>query len=288
MSVPSVYAQESATGYEIGGFFINLNILEFESDLDGQETELDADKEPIIDKEEFAHSDEWEFELTPYIHFPSADFDSTVQGQTQNVDLSFGDIIDEFDIFSASAHFEGFKGNWGFIINSGYSTLNGDFDLGPLIDLDVDIVDTAFDIALSHRFDPLPLQDERKYPNLVFYTKTGVRYRYLRQKIDIDPGPRLGDSYDWVEPVVGGRVRLHTSKKLFFNLAADFAGFGVGSATDITFNLLGGVAYSLSEQLMLKAGYYYQYTDYSRGSGFKEFGLEGELQGPIIGVGWRF
>lgn len=268
----------------------NIELFDFDllmqrSDLLSDETQLDS--QPTEDGSS-AYTDEWEFELTPYFHFPAVDYRATVNGQDKDLDLSFGDLIDEFDVIAVSAHFEGYKGNWGFIFNNAYASIQGDFDIGPFIDLDVDIVDYPIDLALGYRFDPLPLEEGRDYPNLVFTTKAGLRYHYLRQKIDISPGPKLGQSEDWVEPVVGGRVRLHTSEKLWFNLTTDFGGFGLGSASDITINVLGGLGYEITENFAVRVGYLYSYIDYSKGSGIKEFGLKGDMQGPLVGFTWRF
>lgn len=235
-----------------------------------------------------AYPDEWEFELTPYFQFPAVDYRATVAGQSKDLDLSFGDLMDDFDVLAISGHFEGYKGNWGFIFNSAYASIQGDFEIGPFLDLDVDIVDFPTELALGYRFDPYPLQEGRDYPNLVFTAKTGLRYHYLRQRIDIDPGPKLGQSEDWVEPVVGGRVRLHTSEKLWFSLMTDFGGFGIGSASDITVNVLGAFGYEFTKNFGIRVGYLYNYIDYSKGSGIKEFALKGDMQGPLVGFTWRF
>ncbi|MHC4942072.1 MAG: hypothetical protein ACYTG7_03545 [Planctomycetota bacterium] len=240
-----------------------------------------------------AYPDEWQFELTPYAHLPFVNYDSTVAGQTVDVDLSFGDLLDDFDVFALSAHFEGWKGNWGFIIDSAYASLEGDFDFGPFIDVDVDIVDFPIDLALGYRLDPIPLTEGQQYPNLVISGKAGARYHYLRQEIRLSLPPPLptvkpGKSEDWVAPVVGGRIRLHTSEKLWFNLYGDFAGFGIGSTPDITINFLLGLGYKFTDTFSIRGGYYYSYIDYSRGSGIKEFGLKGYQQGPVIGATWSF
>jgi hypothetical protein len=224
---------------------------------------------------------------------PFVDYDSTIAGQTVGVDLSFGDLLDDFDVFAFSGHIEAWKGNWGIIFDSAYASLDGDFDFGPFVDVDVDIVDSPTDLSVGYRFEPIPLEEGQKYPNLDLSGKVGARYHYLRQQIRLSlPGPlpaiRLGQSEDWVAPVVGGRIRLHTSEKWIFNLYGDFAGFGIGSTPDITINFLAGFGYKFTETFGIRAGYYYSYIDYSRGSGIKEFGLKGYQQGPVIGCTWIF
>ena len=75
--------------------------------------------------------DEWEFEFAPYIWLP-ADIDgsSTVAGVTVELDLSLGDIFDNFDVFALTGRLEAWKGDqWGIIFDGMYVGLDGDFDV---------------------------------------------------------------------------------------------------------------------------------------------------------------
>ena len=92
------------------------------------------------------------------------------------------------------------------------------------------------------------------FPNLTFNPLAGLRYHYLRQKINLTPGPSVGDSFDWVEPVVGGRVILTLNEKVDVRLAVDVGGFGIGSASDLTSNFLLTTAITVSESVGIRIG----------------------------------
>ncbi len=97
-------------------------------------------------------------------------------------------------------------------------------------------------------------------------------------------GRTLGTSEDWVEPFVGGRVIWSLNDKLAINIAGDVGGFGIGSASDLTWQIKGGVDYKLSKNVTFNAGYRYVELDYSRGSGANEFGIDMRAKGPFVGL----
>lgn len=234
-------------------------------------------------------SDEWDIYITPYFWAPSLDFDSTVSGQTAPIDLSFSDVLDDFDVFGLSTHLEAWKGRLGIIFNGDYIDLETDVDMksGPVsIDADVDITDTTIDFGIAYRFDVSEKIRIAPYG--------GLRYHYLKQEIKLKgalgPNPigtTLGTSYDWLEPLVGAIMDLGLTDKLSFLVKADASGFGVGSASDLTWNVWCAFDYKFSEKHSLKLGYRYYDMDYSRGSGAEEFGFDGSEQGPVVGFTFK-
>lgn len=245
---------------------------------------------PDLDAEVFksrSYSDEWEFAFTPYANLPAVNYDATVAGSTVNIDMSLSDLLDNFDVLAFSGHFEAWKGNWGILFDGAYTSLDSDFEKA-FFKINVDIVDTPIDLSAGYRIEPIRLSVDNNFPTLVFDFKGGARYHYLRQKINLNPGPRVGESYDWVEPVVGGRGRFYFNEKAHVIVMSDVSGFGIGSASDITWSAMAGFGYNVSNWFALKAGYYYSYIDYSRGSGLNEFGLEGYQHGPALGATFKF
>jgi opacity protein-like surface antigen len=69
---------------------------------------------------------------------------------------------------------------------------------------------------------------------------------------------------------------------------ADFGGFDIGEGSNLTWNLLAGIDYQLSENLNLKAGYRIFDVDYDSGSGNSKFGLDAKFRGPILGLKYSF
>jgi opacity protein-like surface antigen len=247
---------------------------------------------PLAYAQDSSDTKAWKFEVTPYFWAPTLDAVSTVSGQSVAMDLSFSDIWDNFDVFGLSARVEAWKGKCGLIFDGMYLDLDGDFSLQtpgpPTIGVDVDIEQTMLDFAVSYRLV--------EAPRLSFETIVGARYTDLKQEITLDvtyspvgpPGTVLGGSENWVEPFVGGRMVYGINERWKFLLRGDVGGFGIGSASDLTWNLLAGFDYRPWQRASIKLAYRIYSIDYERGSGTDKFGFDGELHGPMVGVTFYF
>ena len=94
---------------------------------------------------------------------------------------------------------------------------------------------------------------------------------------------------NWVDPLVGVRVRQQLASGDEFQLKGDIGGFGVGSK--ISWHTFGGYVHNfefggLNWSSMI--GYRALEVDYSQGSGLLQSGLNAVLQGPIAAIGLRF
>ena len=238
--------------------------------------------------------DKWNFQVSPYFNANSLDVKSTVSGQTADIDLSFSDIIDDFDVWGVSTRVLARKGEskWGFILDGWYLNLSSYFKMDdPIIqEVDVDIEQAQVDLAVMYRlFKGLPMKKAGCYLPLSLDVWGGARYAYLKQKIKPRSGvptipSTLGKSKDWVEPLVGARIQFPLTKKLTLNVLGDVSGFGVGSASDRTWSFESGFDYQLFEKVSIKLAYKYYDIKYSNGSGTSEFGLDGTEQGPWLGI----
>jgi opacity protein-like surface antigen len=242
--------------------------------------------------------DKWQFEVTPlYINANSLDLDSTVAGTTTVIDLDISDVFDDFDVWGVAALFEARKGKskWSILFNGSYINLNGDFNLKPSAPakVKVDIEQAIVDLAVSYRlFRGLPMKKQGCYLPLSLDVWAGGRYVYLKQEIspNLEAGisTKLGTSKDWVEPLVGARIQFCLTKKLTFNAHGNVSGFGVGSASDTTWDFTTGFDFRLTERTSIKLAYRIYDIDYSNGSGTEEFGLDGKIEGPWLGMTLHF
>ena len=260
---------------------------------DSSDTEQDVKDAPPT-------SDQWQFTFIPYLWLPSVDARATVEGKTQKVKLNFSEIIDNFDLFGIMGRFEAWKGKWGLILDVMYADLDGDFrNSNPLIPNDpflnklkVDIKQANVDFAVSYQLCKLPLRNEHHFPILTIAPICGGRYTYLKQEITPTIKsvltPKLGGSKDWVEPYIGSLILLQFTEKVSCGLRWDFGGFGIGSASTKTWNLAAAVGYRFSKRYQIRLGYQIYDIDYSNGSGNDEFGLDGRLYGPKIGLMYHF
>ena len=68
----------------------------------------------------------------------------------------------------------------------------------------------------------------------------------------------------------------------------DVGGFGIGSASELTWNAMTGFRYQLNENAFLRLGYKVQGFDYSSGSGLSQFGADWTAHGVALAVTFTF
>jgi hypothetical protein len=256
--------------------------------------------QPVYGQEAMGQPDGWEIRLMPYFWMPSMDSEGTVGGPlggslSGNVELNFCEVMDYFN-FGAMGRLEAWKNRWGFTFDGLFMNLGADGSFEgrrgvTSFDLDADVRLGIADFGLAYRIfeQKIGNNDAQK---LTFEPYVGLRYGYLREKIDLNVdiagvgniGARPGGSEDWVEPFVGGRVILDLNDKFAFNIRGDAGGFGIGSASEMLWQIAFGVDYKLSTNTFLNAGYRIVDLDYSRGSGSEELGIDLQAKGPFVGV----
>ncbi len=231
-----------------------------------------------ITKAEDVTKDEWS--VTPYFWLPSVDIVSKLPGvPAVPVKLDFDEIWDKFDVLALSARGEYWKGKYGLVADALWMDISAD-GLGPMQASDLHIVDGVADLMAAWRGNLSA--DNPDGVSVRFMA--GGRYHYLRQKIG---GPvSLGDSYDWLEVVLGWQVLAPMGENWLASARGDMAGFGIGSGSELTWSVGAGVGYKFTEHWAAKLGYRYYDIDYSRGSDIQEFALDGNMNGPWIGVSY--
>lgn len=236
----------------------------------------------------------------PYFWMPSLDAEGTVDGPlggslSANIDLSFGDVLDYLN-FTAMGRMEAWNGKWGLTFDGIFMNLGADGSFQGrrgVVDfsLDADVRLGMADFALAYRLIEQRFGDD-SHQCLTFEPYGGLRYSYLREIIDLNvdiagvgtQGVTLGTSEDWVEPFVGGRVVWYLNDKWSLNARGDAGGFGIGSASNLTWQILGGVDYQFTQSIIFNAGYRYVELDYSHGSGSDKLGIDLRAKGPYLGL----
>jgi hypothetical protein len=209
--------------------------------------------------------------------------------------MGFDDILDYLD-FAAMGRMEAWKGKWGLTFDGVFMNLSEDRGYEGSrgvtnFNLDVDARLGMADFGFIHRLFETRFGGMNEQ-RLIFEPYGGLRYGYLRQKIELNvniagvgtTGATLGGSEDWVEPFVGGRVIWDLDDKLSLNARGDVGGFGIGSASDLLWQIALEADYKLSTNTSLNVGYRIVDLDYSRGSGASEFGVDLQAKGPFLGL----
>ena len=127
-------------------------------------------------------------------------------------------------------------------------------------------------------------------PDFTLDALGGARFWHISNKATVTAAvpsvgsrkTRHGESFQWVDPVVGMRTFLRVTDGLSIQAQADIGGFGAGS--DLTWSALATINYSFSERLSASAGYKVLKVDYDhRGHVYNT-----RLSGPVLGITYRF
>ena len=235
-------------------------------------------------------SEDWQFQVAPYVWALAADGDVTVKGQKSDVSLSFKDIVEELN-YGVMLQGEARKGRVGAIVNVLYANLGDETDVGPLkIDPEANLFMGGF--SGYYRLGPWDLDSEAggDGPQLIVDPYAGVRNTYLDLDLDISGGPSLGNDQDWFEPIVGLRTLWELSPRWGVTAAGDIGGFGIGS--DFAWQAIGLVSYRFGlfgeNNSRFLFGYRALHQDYSNGSGANKFEWDVTLHGPIFALAIEF
>jgi hypothetical protein len=225
-----------------------------------------------------AKSEEWEFYLTPYLWMSSIEGDISVAGKSYPMDMSFSDILDQLDL-AFMGRFEAWKKPWGFSVDALYMNLEDEIQR-PLVKVEPKTESLIADFGVSRWLGEVPLGQGDNPATMSFELIGGARYSYLKTGVDITPGARLRRSSDWLEPFVGGRIRLRASDKWAFVVRGDAGGFGIGSASELTWNVALVIHYQWLSNLSLQLGYRIMGLDVEHGPAE----LDAEFHGPGLGA----
>jgi len=164
--------------------------------------------------------------------------------------------------------------------------------LPSIEEIDIDMTLAIIEAGLSYRFLEYPI-GESETQVLTMEAYGGCRYTYLKveQDIHINKGSfsslpskvSISKSVDWLEPLVGARVKCGITERLNFTVRGDVGGFGIGSASQLTWVVVTGFQYRMTELLSIYGGYKYYDLDYE-GS----IDMDLVLQGPIFGLAFHF
>ncbi|HET9475460.1 MAG TPA: hypothetical protein VFO82_16280 [Steroidobacteraceae bacterium] len=233
---------------------------------------------------------DWSFEVAPFLLAAGMDGTAGVRGVEAEIDMDFDTILDNLDS-AFMARFEARRGPWGVGLEGIYFRLKGEEVRswsGPLGNtntaaLNWSTTEKVFQTTLYYEL----LRGETKLDALV-----GARYTELdsRLALTVDTGAPLlpdgardvGRNEDWIDPVIGARVRAPISDNWYVLGYADIGGFGAGA--DLTYQLFASFGWQYARQWSLEMGYRYFYQDY-RNADFK---WDVTTSGPQLGLAFSW
>jgi opacity protein-like surface antigen len=269
-----------------------------------------------------SESDTWSWKLTPYIWATDLTGDVQAQGTESEVSAGFGDILELLN-FGVMGVFEGRRGRWIVASELFAAELGDEFDTrvrslgvgGGMASIGPGEVEVTSQLGFLDLRAGYTVLARGRIP-IVVDLLAGARIWYSSIDIDVDiptsvsgsvlPGDRLPgfelsgvqfpaglmptgldrdfeESEAWIDPVVGVRLSYELRPHVSLLLVSDVSGFGIGSASDLTWNAALTLDYRLSERWTLRAGYRGLNLD-------RDAGLDLDLSyhGPIVGVAYTF
>ena len=248
---------------------------------------------------------QWTLSFTPYSWLAGLNGDATAKGRTADVDVGPFEVLEHLDGLPWMSYTEARAGRFALYSDIVYAPLGIDINrarsFGGL----------TLDAALGLDIEQLIIEAGAAYEIARFGSSTALDLlagaRYWRQEASIHlaltatldlagltlSGSRAiarGGDVDWVDPLVGLRLRHQLAPGQELLLRGDVGGFGAGS--EFSWNVMGaysfeiGVYYGATVSGVL--GYRALAVDFEKGSGANRYDYEVVQLGPLLGLTLRF
>jgi hypothetical protein len=270
-----------------------------------------------------AELNQWQLSFAPYAWFPWLTGDLTIKGQTADVDTNIFELLGESDsvipwetdtIIPWMGYMEARKGKMSAYLDSIYAkvALSGDAarQANPLPDLSLGARGQTGVMFKYAVIEAGAAYEIGRWGTGGGHTTVdlfaGARYWHqeLSMSLAIEGQVTLPNGFqqsgaiarsgtasvDWVDPLVGLRVRYGIAPGQGLMLRGDIGGFGV--ASDFTWQVVTTYNFELGETHGIMwsgvVGYRALYADYSEGTGSSRYAYDLLQHGPLLGLKMRF
>jgi hypothetical protein len=261
----------------------------------------------------------WRFTLTPYMWAMGLNGTATTRGQTVETNASFIDILTKSSSFPIAfmGHFEARNGPVALYTDLVFAQLRfaGSMlkqatrfpDLALSVDADARLRNTigvveaggTYELArwrqsgADDTFTAIDALGALRYWNVSATTGFDVTGAVSSETLGLS---RVGSranantgSIQWIDPVIGFRLRQQVAVGDEFQFRGDIGGFGLGSK--FSWQVFGGYSHEFKLAGMTFAGvvgYRALSVDFSEGGGNNQRGLNTILHGPVAGISVPF
>ena len=269
-----------------------------------------------------ADLNQWQLSIAPYAWFPWLTGDLTIKGQTADINTNIFELLGESDsvfpwetdtIIPWMGYMEARKGKMSAYFDSIYAkvALSGDAarQAKPLPNLSLGARGQAgvnFKYAVIEAGAAYEIGRWGAHGDTAIDLFAGARYWHQELSLSLAiegaftlpngfqrSGGVVGSgtlSADWVDPLVGLRVRYGISPGQGLVLRGDIGGFG--AASDFTWQVVTTYNFELGETHGILwsgvVGYRALYADYSEGTGSSRYAYDLLQHGPLLGLKMRF
>jgi hypothetical protein len=250
----------------------------------------------------------WTLSFTPYGWLPGLNGNTTVKGRTTDIDVGPFKVLEHIDGVPWMSYTEARAGRFGLYNDIVYAPIGADADRarsfgGLALDaaVSVDIEQTILEFGATYEISrwnafggstALDVLAGARYwhqqvaINLALTATLDVRGLAITGERAI---ARAGD-VDWVDPLVGLRLRHELAPGHELVLRGDVGGFDAGSR--FSWNVVGaysfriGVSHGVTYSGVL--GYRALSVDFEKGSGLTRYEYDVVQHGPILGLSLNF
>lgn len=297
---------EPGKSYLFGGYYNAPNKAVTERYSLAGDILAQADEKAPLKKEAGGYygTKDWQGFIASYAWLAGINGETGTGANVVDVDESFGDIWENFDI-GGQAHIEFWWKRWIFYVDPTYVVLKADnsetSEMGSLRS-GLKVKSFLLDMAVGYRVAQIPLgqkvcsKDGKIWPSLAVDVYGGGRIFDIDTKLSLKLDTPIGsakknfrDANGWFDFIVGTRLIFYITENLGLTLKTDIGGFGLGFSSDIDWNFVANVGYELPWWgITPYVGYRVLYVDYKDGGGDNRFVYKMWQTGPQVGIGVRF
>lgn len=214
--------------------------------------------------------DNWEFTLAPYVWATWMDVESGLG----EINLEPQDIVDSLE-FGFMLSGEARRNRFGIFFDSVYMQLGETGNaLNDLVNFSVEFKQFMAQLGGYYR-----LGDR----DLFFDLMGSARYVSLEGTFDPQNLSSRSVGENWFEPVIGGRITKRLGDRWYATGRGDVGGFGIGEASDLSWQLMAILGYEISNAIDIGIGFRYFDMDYDR-----SFTYDQQAYGPFLGATFSF
>ncbi len=226
------------------------------------------------------NNDDWKLELTPYGWLTGLDGDISVGNRSQHFDQTFSDVLDVLN-FASSARMEATHGNLILTTDIQY------YNLGSTVGTEkasatFDMREFIGEFGGGYRLLNRSISDSGSMINLDLLGGARVWYFDVSLEGPLERNP--GSNFSWVEPYIGPRLGMKFSDIWSASVRADFGGFGIGDAPNLTWQLIPAVDIKPWQDISIFLGYKILDTSIDR----TRTNIDMQMRGPVIGATIHF
>ncbi len=226
---------------------------------------------------------DWHVDWVPmYLWFSGLSGNVGAAGQVAPVSVSFSDVFQQLNI-GLMTNMDVRRKRIGVYTDLIFMSLSSNQKTTPIDDTYVGFTANVKELIVDPELYVRIVETDRGSIDAI----GGGRYWHLNNSLDLFPPNNgatvtVGQTQNWIDPVLGARGRLNLNKGLFLNLNGDAGGFGVGS--QLTYQIYTGVGKEFKKRYSILLGYRYMYVDYKNGG----FLYDTHMNGLQAGFNIRF